>query len=136
MTTDESHNHGERITAVESEVRALTANVNQLTNLVREGHEATTIEIQKLGQQIASIGKANWPTIFGGILLILSLETAALGPTWLRISEIEISLKEQRDTQVVHALLPIHPVAAEELKMINWRLDHLEKQQTQTQGPK
>ena len=48
MTESDSHNHGERIAAVESEVRALTANVNQLTNLVREGHEATRIEIQKL----------------------------------------------------------------------------------------
>ena len=128
MTESDSHNHGERITAVESEVRALTANVNQLTNLVREGHEATRIEIQKLGQQIAAIGKANWPTIFGGILLIMSLGTAALGPAWLRIGAIEVSLKEQKDAQVIHALLPIHPVAAEEVKMINWRLDILEKQ--------
>ena len=135
MTESDSHNHGERITAVESEVRALTANVNQLTNLVREGHEATRIEIQKLGQQIASIGKANWPTIFGGILLILSLGTAALGPTWLRIGAIEVTLKEQKDAQVIHALLPIHPVAAEEVKMINWRLDHLEHEQ-QTKGTK
>lgn len=130
MTTEDSQNHGERITAVESEVRALTANVNQLTNLVREGHEATTLEIQKLGQQIASIGKANWPTIFGGILLILSLGTAALGPTWLRIGAMEIALKEQRDAQVTHALLPIHPVAAEEMRMVYWRLDHLEQKGT------
>ena len=119
--------HGERISAAETEIRALVGSVTQLTHLVREGHARTSDEIGKLGEQISRIGKANWPTYFAAGALILSIGTAAIGPTWLRIGSMEVALKELREVQYTHALLPIHPIAAERLKWIDWRLNHLEK---------
>jgi hypothetical protein len=125
--SEEHTNHGERITAVESEVRALTANVAQLTNLVREGHEATRIEIQKLGQQIGMMSRANWPVYFGAISIVMAVGAAAMGPTWLRINTMETDLKELHHAQISHSQLPIHPMAAEQIRLIDWRLDHIEQ---------
>jgi uncharacterized protein (DUF58 family) len=108
--------HSDRITAVETNLNALSRDLQSLTSIVSKGHELTQSEIRTLSQQIANIGKANWPTYIAAVMLILTLGSAALFPVWSRLATVEMDLKEAKSSIEEHRRIPVHPVAAAQWK--------------------
>ena len=104
-----TEDHGERLAALETGQRALTASIEDFVRATREA-------ILGIEQQTKQIGKANYPTMLTMVGLALAFALAVLNPiwSWQRAAEERDHKIEQAQTS--HQTLPVHPGAEQQLK--------------------
>lgn len=114
--------HGERIAALEQATETLADDLRSLASIVREGHEATRSEIRKIGDAIGTIGRPNYGTWIAAGGLVVTLGIAVFTPTWLRLDTFKHEFDALESAVQTHHVLPVHPVAANELATIGHTL--------------
>ncbi len=108
------NNTESRLSRTEAEIDALTKSfdsiaksVEELSDSVHAGfrdiHNSFSDEVAKIYERVAKTQQTQWPTIFMGIAIILTLAGVFLAMYSVQRAEIIIAVDNLEDAQVKHA---------------------------------
>ena len=114
-----------RLSRLEASQLALVETVDRYIHAAevgaKERNAERLIDRAEWREATKNIGKANWPVYLSAVGIVLIMGTAVLAPLFSSVTELTRVIND-------HKQLPVHPVAAVELKEIYMRLEKLEKQ--------
>ena len=120
-------NQDGRIVRLEVELSNLVKAIEDLAEASVRTSKDNHIEIAALAESLIKSREPNWGIMISSAVLAMAIGGAAMSPIWFRLSALEGNGAETKRELIEHQQLPIHPVAAAEVRELIRRVENLEK---------
>lgn len=101
-----------RLAKTETQIESLTNDVRSLVNVVRQQGDEFQLQMRQLSVAVTSASgprKVEWSTIVSAIGLIIGIGASALSPLYLRLTDVQEKVEQQRTLIEEHNKLTMHP---------------------------